>query len=124
MVPLASSNSESPTHGPGGERPVGDAEFAQLVDRLGPFERTPHIAAGVSGGADSLALALLADRWVRRRGGRLTALIVDHRLRSGSAEEAATVRRRRLVAVGSFAGFVLVAGAAIWKLELIERWVR
>ena len=60
MVPLASSNSESPTHGPGGERPVGDAEFAQLVDRLGPFERTPHIAAGVSGGADSLALALLA----------------------------------------------------------------
>ena len=40
------------------------------------------------------------------------------------AEEAATVRRRRLIAVGSFAVFVLVAGAAIWKLELIERWVR
>jgi hypothetical protein len=40
------------------------------------------------------------------------------------AEEAATVRRRRLVAVGSFAVFVLVAGAAIWKLELIELWVR
>jgi len=56
-----------------------------------PFERAPHLAVGVSGGADSLALALLADRWARGRGGRITALTVDHRLRLESGREAAEV---------------------------------
>lgn len=60
--------------------------------RLGPFERTPHIAVGVSGGADSLALAILADRWARDQGGCATALVVDHGLRAESAAEAATVQ--------------------------------
>jgi uncharacterized protein involved in exopolysaccharide biosynthesis len=39
------------------------------------------------------------------------------------AEEAASVRRRRLIAIGSVAVFVLVAGAAVWKLNLFEWWV-
>ena len=56
-----------------------------------PFERRPHLAIGVSGGADSLALALLADRWARARGGSITALTVDHRLRPESGQEAAAV---------------------------------
>jgi tRNA(Ile)-lysidine synthase len=66
--------------------------------RLGPFEASPRIAVAVSGGRDSLALALLADDWVRARGGSLTALIVDHRLRAESQDEAnhvATLLRRR-----------------------------
>ena len=50
--------------------------------RLGPFEPAPRLAAGVSGGADSMALALLADVWARERGGALLALIVDHGLRA------------------------------------------
>jgi len=58
---------------------------------LGPFERAPHLAVGVSGGADSMALALLAARWVGARNGRLTALTVDHGLRPQSAAEARTV---------------------------------
>ena len=58
---------------------------------LGPFGREPVIAAAVSGGADSLALCLLADPWARSRGGRLVALTVDHGLRSGSREEAGRV---------------------------------
>jgi tRNA(Ile)-lysidine synthase len=41
----------------------------------------------VSGGPDSLALAILADRWTRGRGGELCALTVDHRLRSESGAE-------------------------------------
>jgi tRNA(Ile)-lysidine synthase len=45
----------------------------------------------VSGGPDSLALAILADRWARARGGEAWALIVDHGLRPESAAEAATV---------------------------------
>jgi len=71
--------------------PFFDRDFAARLDRLGPFETAPHLAVGVSGGADSLALALLADRWVRARGGRITALTVDHALRAASAEEAARV---------------------------------
>lgn len=66
--------------------------------RFGPFEKSPHLGVAVSGGRDSLALALLADDWVRTRGGKLTALIVDHRLRSESQEEArhvAALLRRR-----------------------------
>ena len=61
---------------------------------LGPFEPAPRLAAGVSGGADSVALALLADAWARERGGELLALVVDHGLRTGSGEEAAETARR------------------------------
>ena len=60
---------------------------------LGPFEPSPRIAAAVSGGPDSLALCLLADRWARAREGTAYALTVDHRLRPESGAEAAQVRR-------------------------------
>ncbi|WP_198378832.1 tRNA lysidine(34) synthetase TilS, partial [Neoroseomonas rubea] len=42
----------------------------------------------MSGGPHSLALALLAQRWARERGGDLLALVVDHGLRAESADEA------------------------------------
>jgi tRNA(Ile)-lysidine synthase len=42
----------------------------------------------VSGGADSLALTLLAHRYAIDRGIAMTALTVDHRLRKGSTTEA------------------------------------
>ncbi|MCW3477940.1 tRNA lysidine(34) synthetase TilS, partial [Limobrevibacterium gyesilva] len=61
---------------------------------LGPFEPAPHLAVAVSGGADSMALALLARDWTRARGGRITALVVDHGLRAASAGEAACTRDR------------------------------
>ena len=60
---------------------------------LGPFEPAPRLAVAVSGGSDSLALCLLADRWARARGGTVVALTVDHRLRPESGAEAAQVRR-------------------------------
>jgi len=63
------------------------AEFDALLAAIGGFEPQPLIAAAVSGGPDSLALAILADRWARRRGGAAWALIVDHRLRPESAAE-------------------------------------
>src|SRR4051812_18779786 len=62
--------------------------------RLGPFEPAPRLAAGGSGGADSMALALLADGWARERGGSLLALIVDHGLRAASAREAEATATR------------------------------
>lgn len=61
---------------------------------LGPFEPCPHLAAAVSGGADSMALALLADAWARARGGTMLALIVDHGLRAESTDEAAATVAR------------------------------
>jgi len=58
---------------------------------IGGFEPRPVIAVAVSGGPDSMALAILADRWARERGGAAWALTVDHRLRPESAAEADTV---------------------------------
>ncbi len=58
-----------------------------------PFESKPILAAAVSGGPDSMALCLLADRWARARGGRVLALTVDHRLRPESGKEARQVAR-------------------------------
>lgn len=73
--------------------PIGAAEFAALMARLGPFEDHPRIAAAVSGGADSLALAVLLHDWARPLGGRVTALTVDHGLRPEAAAEARFVAR-------------------------------
>lgn len=68
--------------------------FARAMERLGPFEPAPRLAAAVSGGADSMALALLAREWVRSLGGCLVALVVDHRLRPESGAEAALIVER------------------------------
>ena len=67
---------------------LDDATFARLIEPLGPFEPSPAVAAAVSGGPDSLALALLTAPWVAGRGGTLTALVLDHGLSDGSAEAA------------------------------------
>ena len=63
-------------------------EFASLMLPFGPFEANPVLAVGVSGGRDSLSLALLSHEWARSRGGHVLALIVDHGLRSEAAAEA------------------------------------
>jgi len=81
--------------------PLADlsSDFAARMAALGPFASAPRLAAGVSGGADSLALALLADEWARAHGGALLALIVDHGLRPAAAAEA-TLTAERLAARG------------------------
>lgn len=52
-----------------------------------------RIAAAVSGGADSMALACLLTQWSRANGVTLYALTVDHRLRDAAADEARQVAR-------------------------------
>ena len=54
-----------------------------------PHQSTRRIAVAVSGGADSMALAHLLSQW-----GNPHALIVDHGLRRGSADEAALAAAR------------------------------
>lgn len=67
-------------------------EFAEAMAGLGPWEARARLAVAVSGGSDSLALALLADGWARARGAGLLLLIVDHGLRAESKAEAEQVR--------------------------------
>jgi tRNA(Ile)-lysidine synthase len=73
---------------------VSDAEFRALMGRLGEFEKNPTVAIAVSGGADSMALAVLANRWSKQRRGKIVALTVDHGLRAGSRAEANEAHRR------------------------------
>lgn len=65
--------------------------FADALARLAPFESAPTLCIAVSGGADSMALTLLAHHWASKRHGKIIALTVDHRLRSESRREAEQV---------------------------------
>jgi tRNA(Ile)-lysidine synthase len=111
--------------------PVTDAEFDALMAGLAPFEPGPRIAVAVSGGSDSLALTLLADRWARSRGGALVALTVDHRLRTRSAAEAAQlgawlaaqgIAHRILVWEGPRPRRSLQEAARRARYRLLEEW--
>jgi len=76
--------------------PVQAEEFAVAMQAATSFEDKPHLAVAVSGGADSMALAQLARDWVVANDGRITALVVDHGLRDGSAQEALLTQERLL----------------------------
>lgn len=90
---------------------IDAAQFAALLDPLGPFEPSPRVAVAVSGGADSMALCLLAQGWTAARGGGVLALICDHGLRAGSAAEAA-VTQARLTALGIDSEILPITGLA------------
>jgi tRNA(Ile)-lysidine synthase len=68
-------------------KPFTLAEFGAALAALAFFETRPFLAVAVSGGPDSLALAILADRWARERYGEICAVTVDHRLRPESGDE-------------------------------------
>src|SRR5580700_10131771 len=113
--------------------PVAAAEFAGLMAPFEPFEARPRLAVAVSGGADSMALALLAQRWAEARGGELTALTVDHRLREAAAGEAAQVGRwlgqrgithRILVREDGHPRGGVQAAARDARYRLLESWCR
>nr|WP_246152207.1 tRNA lysidine(34) synthetase TilS [Roseospira navarrensis] len=100
---------------------------------LAPFGPAPHLAVGVSGGPDSLALALLAGAWAAAQGGRVTALTVDHGLRPESAGEARQVAAWMAGAgldhvtlrwVGPRPAHGLQAAARMARLALMEAWCR
>lgn len=70
------------------------SSFTAALNALGPFESSPHIAVALSGGADSTLLLQFARAWADACGGRVSALIVDHRLRAESTREAEDVAAR------------------------------
>ena len=73
-------------------QPLSGSEFTSLV---APFGLKNKIAIAVSGGGDSLALALLMKQWADRALNpiELVTLTVDHQLRSESTAEAETVHQ-------------------------------
>ncbi|WP_018181291.1 tRNA lysidine(34) synthetase TilS [Kaistia granuli] len=79
---------------PAAEDP-GRIADATLEAIFAPFAKAERLALAVSGGADSLALLILAQRWrsARDNGPALLVLTVDHGLRPESAEEARLVGR-------------------------------
>ncbi len=100
---------------------------------LGPFEDGPRIAVALSGGSDSLALALLAARWAVRQGGGAIGLTVDHGLRPEAALEARRVGawlaargvpHRILVWRGAKPAANLQAAARAARYRLLEAWCR
>ncbi|MCW9046210.1 MAG: tRNA lysidine(34) synthetase TilS [Alphaproteobacteria bacterium] len=72
--------------------PLTDSCFAKAMAAFAPYEYSPTLAVALSGGRDSLALALLAKSWTDAQKGKLVTLTVDHGLRSGSAKEAGQVK--------------------------------
>ena len=70
---------------------VSDREFAGLISGLFNGEEPSNLAIAVSGGSDSMALSLLTARWAKQRKVSVTALTVDHQLRSEARSEAVQV---------------------------------
>lgn len=74
--------------------------FALALDALtlpslnpGLWTLNSPLAIALSGGADSMALTLLAEGWARTHGARIVTLTVDHGLRPESRQEAEQVAR-------------------------------
>ncbi|TLU71310.1 tRNA lysidine(34) synthetase TilS [Lichenicoccus roseus] len=76
---------------------------------LGPWGGVERLAVAVSGGADSLCLAVLAWRWAAGAGAGCLGLIVDHGLRDGSAAEAVETAGR-LAGIGMASRILRVEG--------------
>ncbi|MGH6981766.1 MAG: tRNA lysidine(34) synthetase TilS, partial [Stellaceae bacterium] len=111
--------------------PVAAPEFADAMAALGPFERRPRVAVAVSGGADSMALLLLAREWAAARQGDVTALTIDHKLRPEAAKEARRVARwckargvvhRTLAWRGKKPKGDIQAAARAARYRLLEDW--
>jgi tRNA(Ile)-lysidine synthase len=68
-------------------------KFSENLNKLYPFEHPTTFAVAVSGGADSLALLVLAKKWAEEKNHKIVALTVDHGLRSESAAEAEYVAK-------------------------------
>ncbi len=63
-------------------------EFIKNIEKKYTFEKKPSVAVAVSGGPDSMSLLFLVNTFIKYKKGKLMALIVDHRIRKNSKDEA------------------------------------
>jgi len=63
-------------------------EFIKKIEKNYTFENNPSVAVAVSGGPDSMSLLFLVNTFIKYKKGKLIALIVNHRIRKKSKEEA------------------------------------
>ena len=63
-------------------------EFIKNIEKKYTFEKNPSVAVAVSGGPDSMSLLFLVNAFIKYKKGNLIALIVDHRIRKNSKDEA------------------------------------
>ncbi len=63
-------------------------EFIKSIEKKYTFEKKPSVAVAVSGGPDSMSLLFLMNVFIKYKKGNLIAVIVDHRIRKNSKEEA------------------------------------
>ncbi len=71
---------------------LNEENLFSKLNKFNCFERNPHVAVGVSGGPDSIALVFLINEWIKSRNGKLSALIFDHRIRDNSKHESLHVK--------------------------------
>jgi len=63
-------------------------KFIRSIEKKYTFEKNPSVAVAVSGGPDSMSLLFLVNAFIKYKKGNLIALIVDHRIRKNSKQEA------------------------------------
>ena len=63
-------------------------EFIINIEKKYTFEKKTSVAVAVSGGPDSMSLLFLVNAFIKYKKGNLMALIVDHRIRKNSKDEA------------------------------------
>lgn len=109
------------------------AAFDASMQRAIAPVKDSSFAVALSGGADSLALTLLAQDWALRHGMALVALTVDHRLRAESSAEAAQVAAQMrglsiahtiLTPAHAPAGNNLQAAARAWRYDALAAYCR
>ena len=114
-------------------KPISLGEFTASLASIAQLESSPFLAVAVSGGSDSLGLAILADRWARERGGEICALTVDHRLRPESGDEiqrlggwlsARAIRHEVLVWAGEKPRTGIQEAARLARYRLLGGWCR
>jgi tRNA(Ile)-lysidine synthase len=114
-------------------KPFTLGEFSASLTSLARFESLPFLAVAVSGGPDSLALAILADRWARERGGEMCALTVDHGLRPEGGGEihrlrnwlsARGIHHEVLVWAGEKPRTGIQEAARFARYQLLDGWCR
>ena len=72
---------------------LNNINFIKFINLNFVFEKNPSIAVAVSGGPDSMALLFLLNKWIKLEKGEITALIIDHRLRLNSSNEAQKISK-------------------------------